>query len=51
MTLDWVRAPVDWFVLVALMVVVIAYPRTRGGAHPTAGGSLPRRGPEPVHAR
>jgi hypothetical protein len=32
--LDWARAPVDWLVLVAFMVVVIAYPRTRGGFHP-----------------
>jgi hypothetical protein len=52
MALDWVRAPVDWFVLVALMVVVVAYPRAGGGAHrAAAGGSLPRRRPDPVHRR
>jgi hypothetical protein len=36
MTLDWVRAPVDWFVLAALMFVVVAYPRARPSTHPTA---------------
>jgi hypothetical protein len=39
MTLSLARFPVDWFLLAVLMVVVVAHPRTGGGARPQAAGS------------
>jgi putative flippase GtrA len=38
MRLDLARTPVDWLLLAALMVVVVAYPRIHGSAPPAAMG-------------
>lgn len=40
MRLDLARTPVDWLLLAALMVVVVAYPRTPGNSPSAAGDSV-----------
>jgi hypothetical protein len=39
MRLDLARSPVDWVLLVVLMIAVVAYPRVRPSTHPAAGSS------------